>query len=391
MTHRTPKLAVLASDLSDRSGGVAESVPGMCNALATSAGADPHVVGLADGHSGSWAKLGNRLHPQRRSGPRPFGWSSGFLHALETIDPEIVDVQGLWMGPSLASSIWHRRAGRPYMITPRGMLDPWALEKSAWKKAIAGILFESRHLREACCLRALNLSEARSMRAFGLVNPICIVPNGIDLPPLTTARPDDCDERELLFLGRLDPKKGVAELIEGWSRIASDPRARDWHLRIVGWGEPGYVARTRELVASLGEESRIRLDGPAHGEAKHELFRKAHGFILPSKSEGLPMAVLEAWSHGLPSIISEPCNLDEALTTGAALRTGTDPAAIARAIDAFLDMGDEGRRQLAEKGRALVEERFSWSHVARQLAAVYRWLLDRGPEPDCILPAGSAA
>ena len=89
------------------------------------------------------------------------------------------------MYPSLASRRWSRRVCRPYLVSPHGMLDPWAVRHAAWKKRVAGWWFENAHLAGAACLHALTASEARAIRAYGLTNPICVVPNGVDLPRQT--------------------------------------------------------------------------------------------------------------------------------------------------------------------------------------------------------------
>jgi len=99
------------------------------------------------------------------------------------------------------------------------MLDPWALYNSRWKKIIAGFAFERRHLENAACIHAINRAEAAAIRAFGLKNPICIIPNGVEVrasnvanrTPLWTAHILG-DRKILLYLGRLHPKKGLSIL-----------------------------------------------------------------------------------------------------------------------------------------------------------------------------------
>src|SRR5438094_7691198 len=120
---------------------------------------------------------------------------------------------------SAATLSWHRAHHRPYMISPHGMLDPWAMRNSWWKKRLARVLYEDQHVRKASCLRALCQSEAESMRAFGLRNPICIIPNGIDLPTVVNGSDLSIEGqlseqrkpggKTLLYLGRIHPKKGL--------------------------------------------------------------------------------------------------------------------------------------------------------------------------------------
>src|SRR5476651_1830242 len=120
---------------------------------------------------------------------------------------------GLWMYPTMVALAWHQRTRRPFIINPHGMLDSWAINNSYWKKRIAGFFHENAGLRKAACLRALCPSEASSIRAYGLRNPICVIPNGMDLPGESVASPPPWEGRVavgrkiLLYLGRIHPKK----------------------------------------------------------------------------------------------------------------------------------------------------------------------------------------
>src|SRR4030095_11103730 len=100
-----------------------------------------------------------------------------------------------------------KRTGRPYLVHPHGMLDAWGLQNSGSKKLIAAWLYENQHLREAACLRALSEAETRSIRAYGLRNPICVIPSGVDLPDLSAsnANSESANPKTLLYLGRLHP------------------------------------------------------------------------------------------------------------------------------------------------------------------------------------------
>ena len=131
--------------------------------------------------------------------------------------------------------------------------------------------------------------------------------------------------------------------------------------------------------------------GPAFGEEKDRLLRQASAFILPSFSEGLPMSVLEAWSYGLPVLMTDHCNLPAGFAANAALRIGTDAESIAEGLRELfaLPTTDHGQRttsliSIGRNGRALVERQFTWPQVAAQMKEVYEWLLGGGPKPGCV-------
>lgn len=400
------RVAVLTGPVSRAGGGVFEALAGLSKALHALPDMELHVVGVQDAGTAedlpAWGPVPVTAGAVR--GPRAFGFSAGFGQALARLQPDVVHVHGLWMYASVAAQGWAARTGAACVVSPHGMLDAWALANGAWKKRIAGALYQGRHLRGAGCLHALGEGEHQALRAFGLRNPVCVVPNGVALPgpaqdhrpAWRTALPDDA--RVLLYLGRLHPKKGLPGLLQAWT-LAFPPDAPatagctpPWRLVIAGWDDGGHRAELEAVVRDLGIAATVRFIGPQFGADKSATFAAADGFVLPSLSEGLPMAVLEAWSHGLPVLMTPECNLPEGFTAGAALRIGPTPPDTARGLSRLSRMAPGERRGMGARGRALVGERFTWPAVAGEMASVYRWLRQRGPPPGCVrLPDGTAA
>jgi poly(glycerol-phosphate) alpha-glucosyltransferase len=135
---------------------------------------------------------------------------------------------------------------------------------------------------------------------------------------------------------------------------------------------------------TLLEAASVIFTGPAFGDAKDALLRRADAFILPSFSEGLPMSVLEAWSYGLPVLMTEHCNIPEGFADNAAIRIGTDVESIAEGMRHLFRPPSSVLRSLGLNGRALVEERFTWPQVAAQMKEVYEWVLGGGAKPGCV-------
>src|SRR5262249_37195453 len=157
------------------------------------------------------------------------------------------------------------------LVAPHGMMDPWALRQSRLKKRVAGLLYQNAQLRQAACIRALCESELRSIRAYGLKNPVCVIPNGIDLPqkperknPLAQARPPKDQRRKaLLYVGRIHPKKGLVNLLKAWKGAirAGFTIGEQWHLVIAGWDQEGHEAELKSLAANLGIEESVLFVG----------------------------------------------------------------------------------------------------------------------------------
>src|SRR5205807_2621978 len=129
----------------------------------------------------------------------------------------------------IATAAYCTRRRVPYMISPHGMLDPWAIRHHRWKKVLAYAVFETNHVHGARCIRALCDSEARDIRQLKLKNPVAVIPNGVDLPELRVATGTDGDapwanltepgQKVLLFLGRIHPKKGLTNLLKAWAAV----------------------------------------------------------------------------------------------------------------------------------------------------------------------------
>ena len=179
------KIGFLVSSVSREAGGLFQSVHGLAKAVA-STNANVRVFGMSDEQSAvdlqEWRPLSvQTFGPQLRA----WSYSTELVPAIVGADLDVLSVHGLWKYSSVGSQRWHQRTGRAYVIHPHGMLEPWALRNARWKKRIAALLYENQHLRGAACLRALSEAEAKSIRVYGLRNPICVIPNGVDLPDVS--------------------------------------------------------------------------------------------------------------------------------------------------------------------------------------------------------------
>ena len=413
------RVGFLVSSVSREAGGLFQSVRGLAKAVA-STNANVQVFGIRDEHSAvdlqEWQPLSvQTFRPQLRA----WGYSSQLLRAMLDADLDVLSVHGLWKYCSVASRGWHRRTGRSYVVHPHGMMDPWALRNAMWKKRIAALLYENEHLRGAACLRALSEAEARSIRSYGLRNPICVIPNGVDLPDLgdnpklnassavvsavlsgsagyaqrigalgtahataTELRKFGEGQKILLYLGRLHPKKNLVNLIRAWNHLSNSQCAESkcWALAIAGWDQGGYESELRRSVAA---DSIVFL-GPRFGAEKSQCYRTCDAFILPSLSEGLPMTVLEAWAYAKPVLMTPECNLLEGFSAAAALRVGPTPEEIADGLRSIIQMSDDDRKTMGARGRDLVATKFSWPRIGEQMRAVYEWMLLGGEMPNTV-------
>jgi glycosyltransferase involved in cell wall biosynthesis len=383
------RVGFLVGSVSRQAGGLFQSVRGLAKAVASN-NEDVRVFGLRDEQSAvdvqEWQPLCVQTFRPRL---RAWGYSNQLVPAMLDAELDILSVHGLWKYCSLGSHRWHQRTGRPYVVHPHGMLEPWAVRNAMWKKRIAAFLYENQNLRGAACLRALSEAEAQSIRNYGLCNPICVIPNGVDLPDLheTNAKTQLANPKTLLYLGRLHPKKNISNLIRAWSETFKSQRGGGdrWILAIAGWDQGGHEAQLRQLTTDLGLLTSVIFLGPQFGADKSKCYHACDAFILPSLSEGLPMAVLEAWAHAKPVLMTPECNLPEGFEANAALRIGKAPEEIAAGLKVLREMSDDDRSQMGNRGRSLVATRFSWPRIGEQMRRVYEWMLGGGSPPRSVM------
>jgi poly(glycerol-phosphate) alpha-glucosyltransferase len=378
------------------------AVRGLTQGLSSAREFDVRVIGLEDEDTDRdrhlWGEIPMKTFPT--IGPRNFGYAPGLARYLQELPLDLVHTHGIWMYTSSAAHRWAARSGRPYMVTPHGMLDTWALKNSTWKKRMAGLAFENSHLQHAACLHALCPSEARAIRAYGLRNPICVIPNGIDLPEVRSQKPgvrnqespwEDVIEpgrKVLLYLGRIHPKKGLVNLLKAWAKVQKSAvrgqKSGEWVLAIAGWDQGGHEAELKKLTSDLDLLTSVHFIGPQFDGAKAECYANCDAFILPSLSEGLPMVVLEAWAYGKPVLMTPECNLPEGFAAHAAIRIEPNVESVADGLEELFRLSSAGLCSLGTNGRTMVAARFTWPRIASNMKRVYEWVLGGGCPPECV-------
>ncbi len=395
------KIAFLSTSISRAFGGIFEIERRLAQSLA---GPDTSVEFFAPSDSQtlsdlpSWVPL--RPHHFPCVGPSSFRYSPQLKRAFLSMDANLVHVHGLWTYNSILAPRWARHWKRPYVITAHGMLDPWAVRNSGWKKRIVLSLYERQFLKGAACIQVNSEAELRSVREFGLSNPVCIIPNGMDLPDENSlqmvtvpwAEKVAQERKVLLYLGRLHPKKGLVNLLKAWAQKKEEEAASQkpsWVLAIAGWDQGGHEAELKELCRREKMEESVVFLGPKFGEEKAACYRNCDAFILPSFSEGLPMVILEAWAYGKPVLMTPECNLPEGFAASAALRVEAQSESVANGLGRLFAMSDDERGQVGQQGLMLVKDRFHWPKVAAEMRLVYEWILGRAAKPECVITGSS--
>jgi len=296
--------------------------------------------------------------------------------------PDILHDHGVWLPTNHIASTVARKNSIPYVVHPRGMLEPWALSFRAYKKKIAWNLYQKKNLESAALFFATSQSEADNLRNLDFVQPIAVIPNGVDIPDVDlsfSANPIAQRERNVVFMSRVHPKKGLKALLEAWTKLDAD----NWKLNLVGPDEDGHLQEVLAHAKKLGIENKVVYRGVVEGEEKAKLLLNADLFILPSFSENFGVVVAEALAYGVPVISTFGTPWRGLVENRCGWWVDAEPGALAGALREAMALTDEERYEMGIRGRQYARQ-FDWSQIARETADVYRWLLGKAGRPDCV-------
>jgi len=342
-------------------------------------GGEPVIFALEEPHAkadqGQFAPF--EVHHYPVVGPAKIGYAPTMAAGLVAANLDLLHIHGVWMYPSRAGMLWARRTGRPYVISPHGMLDPWITGRGKAQKMIARLGYEHASWRAARLFHALTQREALDISTEAGPRAVSeVIPNA---SPAADPLPVDGAEtrpNEFLYLGRIHPKKNVHLLVEAWKARQGALRAAEARLTIAGWGSDEDVAALKAQVAEVSDS--VAFLGPIFGAEKEALFRRARFFALPSLSEGLPMVVLEAWAARTPVLMSTECNLPEGFAAGAAMDCGVTVQSIGAALVKAARMRQDDWSRMSVAARGLSAGEFSSDRIARRWADTYVGLIKAG-------------
>jgi glycosyltransferase involved in cell wall biosynthesis len=371
-----------------RNAGPPHTVKALCEHLSPLVGENVLAFPQANGAHGDAVEVDPWLvHlcpvPVHASSLLRLSFSSGFAAALRALCRErqiqVIHNNGLWLPCNHAAASVAASLKIPLITTPRGMLAPWSLAHKGWKKRLAWGLYQKRDIQRAACLHATAEHEYRHLRALGLRQPVAVIPNGIEAPG-TAPRKSTDGPRTILFVGRIYPVKGLLNLVAAWGKV----RADGWKIVIAGPDQAGHQAEVQRAIADAGLEGFFEFPGPVHDAAKWDLYRAADLFVLPSFTENFGMVVAEALACGVPVITTHGAPWAELGERGCGwwVEIGAEP--LASALREATALSDAERRGMGARGRRLVEEKYAWPGIAKQMVSVYEWVLGGGPPPECV-------
>ncbi len=367
----------VVSSIDQEYAGPSYSVPRLCEALMeagleTSLAVLDWVPGTA---SPPWVKRFPLGIGPRRLGRSP-AMARYLMEEVRSGKVEILHNHGLWMMPNVYPGWARARSDCRLVVAPRGTLSEWALNHHALRKKIFWRLLQEQTLRRADAFHATSEEEYLDLRRLGFRQPVCVIPNGIDVPPLD--RPLPKERRQLLYLGRIHKKKGIDLLLRAWAAV--EPRFPDWTLVVAGPDDGGYLPEYRTLAERL-RLARVDFPGPVYGEKKLAAYRRASLYVLPTHSENFGMTVAEALAAGTPAIVTKGAPWSGLVEQGAGwwIDIGVDP--LVAALEEALALPEERLQEMGRNGREWMLRELSRQAIAGRMAAVYAWLCGRAERP----------
>ena len=335
-------------------------------------------------------------------------WIDGVAHFVNgerfedvalRVKPQVVHLHGLWNIELHRCAVICRRRHIPYVIAPRGMLEPWSLKQKWLKKRIARWLYQDRDLKKAAALHATAESEAEQFRKLGFMNPVIVNPNGVNFPKkdknstlqLQLKAPTDPAVRRVLFVSRMHQKKGVLELVEAWARVKPKGWCCELGYTVNSDEERAYEQKVKDRILALGmsyqdkegnihsptptQNSNFIFTGPLDDEKKWEAYAYADLFVLPTYSENFGIVIAEALWAGVPVITTKgtPWKVLEERKCGWWIDIGVEPLIKALSESTAFDV--EALREMGANGRKLVEDKYTWDVVVKNMIAGYEIII----------------
>lgn len=290
---------------------------------------------------------------------------------------DLYHAQGIWQFNTYALVDEARRAEKPYIITPRGMLYPQDIAKSnAMFKRMSLRWRLLRDLNHAACVQVTCEDEMRHCRNLGIKVPIAVIPNPVEIKDYPFKKEDEVFR--LGYLGRLSPRKNVEGLIRAFAALGSE--AAKAELLIIGGGDKDYEQRLRTEVAQSGLKN-VRFAGFLSGEAKDRAIASCSVLAMPSEFENLGNVVLEGLVRRIPCIATKGSPWQELESEHCGWWVSYSQADITEAVRHALHTSTEELRTMGENGRRLMERRYSVEAVAEDFEKLYLWILGQADKP----------
>lgn len=313
----------------------------------------------------------------------PLGVSRNFKQFLVTnINRyDIVHANTIWLWTTHDAIHVAKEQNKPVVLSLHGMLYPQALQVSRWKKQLALPLFQRKDLRLADVLHATSKAELKSIRDFGLTQPVAVLPNGIEIDAMPQIRQQKNNIRHFGFIGRINRIKNIDTLLDAWAALGA--KNSMCKLSIIGSDDALYENELRQFVNEKHLDN-VEFTGFLSGKCLTQATRELDYLILPSKSENFGMVVIEALANGIPVIASTGTPWEELNTHRCGWWVDCTSDRLAKTLSEAIDLQESDRVEMGRNGQLLVERNYTIREIAQKFKQLYEWIASNGPKPDFI-------
>lgn len=312
---------------------------------------------------------------------RRYKFSLGLLQwlASHAADYDLAHIHALFSPVSTAAATVARYRRLPYILRPLGTLDPADLQKKRALKQIYGKWLERPNLAGSAAVHFTTDQEAKISHRYGVKTKDLVIPLGVNLPsnvpPLGQIREQlgiPVDVPLVLFMSRIDPKKGLNFLLEAGENLVK--QGIKFHLVLAGSNpqDPVYEEKIKQQIANSSLGQQTTMTGFVRGELKLGLLQDADVFVLPSYYENFGIAVAEAMAVATPVVISEGVYMwPDVQQASAGWVTPMETKGLTTALETVI-LDDRERQKRGENARKLVQDKYLWPAIVKQMINAYQ-------------------
>lgn len=295
-------------------------------------------------------------------------------------DFDVYQAQGIWQYPTYAIADVARTLGKPYIITPRGMLYPQDIAKSKpWLKKMSLRIRLLDDLNRAACVHVTCEDEMRHCRNLGVSSPIAVVPNPIEIKEYPPVNEDKVFR--LGYLGRLSRRKNVESLIYAWAALSD--KLKNAELLIIGGGDDNYMDFLKREAARLGIEN-VRFTGFISGVEKENALASLSVLAMPSEFENFGNVIVEGLVRGIPCIATKGSPWRDLVDYHCGWWVDYNQSSITEAILCTQKTPSDKLCEMGENGKKLMRAKYSIEAVAKRMEQLYSWILGRCKQPSFV-------
>ena len=286
---------------------------------------------------------------------------------LSTHSVDLIHLQHIWTPYVNIMAFCAQFKNIPYLITPRGMLEPWIMARNPWKKKMAMLLYQNKVIQRANYIHVTAQMEADHIYRLGYSNPITIIPNGIDLNEITTSK-TKYGTKKMVFLSRIHPKKGIELLLAAWQSINTE----GWSLEIAGNGNQTYITKLKQSASDL---KNVFFVGPQYGEAKWNFIRSADVMLLPSFSENFGIVIAEALAVGVPVLTTKGTPWEDLEIYDCGWWIDLSEINLRKGLIDAMKTPTKTLKKMGQEGKKLIKEKYQIKATAKNILKLYKRLL----------------